>query len=102
MDDSAVKSTPPDPRDARIAELEKQLAASLKRIAELEEIINRLQRSNKRQAAPFSKGSPKPNPKPPGRKGGDQYGTPPVFRSMPEPLPTDQVIDVPPPEVCPV
>jgi transposase len=90
-----------DPRDERIAQLERQLAAALKRVAELEEIINRLQRGNKRQAAPFSKGSPKLNPKKPGRKSGDGYGTPPVFRAMPEPAAADQVIDVPPPDACP-
>ena len=94
MDDPAKPSTPPDPRDAKIAQLEA-------RIAELEEIINRMQRGNKRQAAPFSKGLPKPNPKKPGRKSGDGYGTPPVFRAMPEPGPGDQVIDVPPPAACP-
>jgi len=101
MEDSVKDNLPVDPRDARIAQLERQLEAALKRIAELEEIINKLQRGNKRQASPFSKGSPKPDPKPPGRKGGDAYGTPPVFRAMPGPSPADQVIDVPPPPVCP-
>ena len=93
MDDAAKSSDPVDPRDARIARLEA-------RIAELEEIIRRLQRGGKRQAAPFSKGQPKLDPKKPGRKSGDEYGTPPVFRAMPEPAAGDQVIDVPPPEAC--
>jgi len=101
MDDSAKPLDSSDPRDARIAELEKQLAAALKRIAELEDLINRLHRGGKRQAAPFSKGFPKLDPKKPGRKSGDGYGTPPVFRTMPEPAPSDQVIDVPPPDACP-
>lgn len=101
MDDSIKNNSPLDPRDARIVQLERQLESALKRIAELEEIINKLQRGNRRQASPFSKGPPKLNPKPPGRKGGDAYGTPPVFRSMPGPSPADQVIDVPPPQVCP-
>jgi transposase len=94
MDDTGKPSDTPDPRDAKIAQLEA-------RVAELEELINRLQRGNKRQAAPFSKGLPKLNPKKPGRKSGDGYGTPPVFRAMPEPAAGDQVIDVPPPEACP-
>jgi len=93
MDDAAKSSDPVDPRDARIARLEA-------RIAELEEIIRRLQRGGRRQAAPFSKGPPKLDPKKPGRKSGDDYGTPPVFRPMPEPAAGDQVIDVPPPEAC--
>lgn len=100
MDDSVGDPRCVDPRDARIAGLETQLAAAVKRIAELEEMINRLQRGNKRQAAPFSKGPPKAEPKKPGRKSGDAYG-PPAFRSMPEPSPAEQVIDVPPPRVCP-
>ncbi len=37
--------------------------------------IERLKRRGKRQAAPFSKGSPKTKPKKPGRKKGDGYGT---------------------------
>src|SRR3972149_3903239 len=32
------------------------------------------QRAAKRQAGPFSKGAPRPNPKPPGRKRGPNYG----------------------------
>jgi transposase len=94
MDDTATP-TPPDPRDLIIA----QQAATIKR---LEAIIEELRRGGKRQAAPFSKGLPKLNPKKPGRKPGDGYGTPPAFRSMPEPTPDDQVIDVPAPAVCPV
>lgn len=94
MEDAARNSDPIDPRDLRIAQLEA-------RIAELEEIINRLQRGGKRQAAPFSKGLPKLSPKKPGRKSGEGYGTPPACRAMPEPAPGDQVIDVPPPQACP-
>jgi transposase len=45
------------------------------RVAALETIIDELRRGGKRQAAPFSKGPPKADPKPPGRKGGDDYGT---------------------------
>jgi len=81
-------------RDRRTSELEARLAA-------LESLVEQLRRGGKRQAAPFSKGPPKPDPKKPGRKAGGDYGTPPAFRAVPEPSPTDQVIDVPPPEACP-
>lgn len=42
--------------------------------AELRASLVEAQRAAKRQAAPFSKGAPKPNPKPPGRKRGPNYG----------------------------
>jgi transposase len=32
-------------------------------------------RAGKRQASPFAKGQPKPNPEKPGRKPGKEYGT---------------------------
>jgi transposase len=53
---------------ARIARLES-------RVAQLEELIEQLRRGGKRQAAPFSKAAPKSDPKPPGRKSGEDYGT---------------------------
>jgi transposase len=56
--------------------------ALLKRVAELEaqvaELSRRLDdalRAGKRQAAPFRKGPPKPDPKTPGRKAGEEHGT---------------------------
>jgi transposase len=101
MDDAAGKSGSADPREARIDELERQLAAATQRIKQLEAIIEELRRGGKRQAAPFSRGLPKLNPRKPGRKSGDDYGTPPAFRQMPSPALTDQMIDVPPPDACP-
>lgn len=54
-------------------------------------------RSAKRQAAPFSKGEPKPDPKPPGRKAGSEYGQ----RSCrPIPQRIDEQIPVPAPQRC--
>jgi transposase len=55
---------------------------------ELEEAL----RSLKRQAAPFSKGGPTPDPKPPGRKPGAQYG---ARACRPVPARVDQQISVP-------
>src|SRR5439155_3177557 len=86
---------------ARIAALERRNAELEARLAALEALVEQLRRGGKRQSAPFSKGPPQANPKRPGRKAGDDYGTPPAFRAMPEPTPTDRVIDVPPPGSCP-
>lgn len=54
-------------------------------VAEQEAQVDRLTaqvqhalRAAKRQTAPFSKGPPKVCPKPPGRKPGKDYGTPPT------------------------
>jgi transposase len=84
---------------ARIAELEKRNAQLEKRNAALEALLDQRSRDGKRQAAPFSKGSPKPDPEKPGRKPGKDYGTQ-AFRRLPDRDP-DQVIDVPLPRRCP-
>jgi transposase len=65
--------------------------------SKLRELVERLRRSGKRQAAPFSKGPPKPDPKPPGRKPGAAYG-PKAWRRVPEHI--DAVVDVPLPAHC--
>src|SRR5947209_17693108 len=62
-------------RDRRIAELEAQVKAHQDRLAGLEALLKNANRSGKRQAAPFSKGPPKVDPKTPGRKSGEDYGT---------------------------
>jgi transposase len=51
----------------RVAELEAQ-------VAELTRRLDDAVRAGKRQAAPFRKGPPKPDPKTPGRKSGDAHG----------------------------
>jgi len=56
-----------------------------------------LSRSGKRQAAPFSKGPPKTDPKKPGRKSGDGYGTQ-ASRSIPTEI--DEVLEAPLPDHC--
>lgn len=74
-----------------------ELAAKDRRIAELERIIEELQRRGKRQAAPFSKGAPSLNPKPPGRKPGGGYGR----QALPRvPKRVDETISVPCPLWC--
>lgn len=55
-------------------------------------------RAAKRQAAPFSKGTPTATPQRPGRKTGRDYGP---RRWRPRPAHVDQVVDVFPPTACP-
>ena len=75
----------------RIAQLEK-------RIEQLEKRLEELSRSGKRQAAPFSRGLPKIDPRKPGRKSGDDYGTK-AFRAVPAVI--DEVHEAPLPDRCP-
>ena len=71
-----------------------QLRAEVDRLkAELEQS----RRAGKRQAAPFSKGAPKANPKRPGR----EAGHPPSHRPAPPPEQVDRIIEVPLPPECP-
>src|SRR4051812_17045247 len=71
-----------------------ELRAEVDRLkAELEQA----RRAGKRQAAPFSKGPPKPHPKRPGR----EPGHPPAHRAAPPPEQVDRTVEVPPPESCP-
>lgn len=79
--------------------LERRIAELEQRVAQLEQLLEKATRAQKRQAAPFSKGTPKANPKTPGRKPGDHYG-PKAHRPLPEQKP-DEVIDVPLPRECP-
>lgn len=78
-------------RDRRIADLES-------RMAELERKLQEALRSGKRQSAPFSKGPPKPDPKRPGRKAGEGYGTH-SRRSVPQRV--DEVHEAKLPSACP-
>jgi transposase len=71
-----------------------ELLAEVDRLkAELEQA----RRAGKRQAAPFSKGPPKPHPKRPGRKAGHA----PSHRPTPPPEQVDRTIEVPLPPDCP-
>ncbi len=71
-----------------------ELRAEVERLkAELEQS----RRAGKRQAAPFSKGTPKADPKRPGRKAGH----PASHRPAPPPGQVDRTIEVPLPPECP-
>lgn len=74
-------------------QLQKALAENQRLPQQLEEAL----RSLKRQAAPFSKGEPKPHPKQPGRKPGAEYGQ---RASRPVPQRVDEEFPVPLPERC--
>jgi transposase len=78
-------------RDRRIARLEEQVKT-------LQQHMEALRRSGKRQAAPFSRGLPKIDPKRPGRKSGEGYGTK-AFRAVPPAI--DEEYDAPLPGRCP-
>lgn len=69
------------------------------RLNQLESAVTGLQRAGKRQAAPFSRGAPKANPKKPGRKSGEDYG-PKAHRAVPT-RPPDRELVAPLPEFCP-
>jgi transposase len=98
MDVAAAQGCP------RCIELEKRLAdqasAFEKRIAELMARLEVLERAAKRQAAPFSKGSPKRKPKKPGRKAGEQHGEH-GHRPAPDPATIDEVLEAKLTEACP-
>ena len=85
----------------QLRQREKQLEQERERLREENERLKRqleeAQRANKRQAAPFSRGTRKPKPKPPGRKSGTAYGQR-HSKTIPEQV--DEVIAVPPPLQC--
>jgi transposase len=95
MDAHHVSTAPNCPgcaqRDRRIDQLEA-------RIGQLEQIIEQLRRGGKRQAAPFAKGPPKLNPRKPGRKRGEDYGTK-AFRAAPPVI--HENYEAPLPNCCP-
>ena len=84
----------------KIAELERQNAQLQEvRLKQLEEQIETLSLAAKRQAASFSRGLPKVDPKRPGqRKSGEDYGTK-AFRTVPPKI--DEVYAASLPEKCP-
>lgn len=60
---------------AQVAAFETQVSAFEAQVADLTRKLDDANRSSKRQAAPFRKGPPIPNPKTPGRKAGHAHGT---------------------------
>jgi transposase len=77
--------------------LQAELEALKQRVQQLERALEEALRAGKRQAAPFSKGLPKADPKPPGRKAGEAYGRH-AHRAPPKEF--DEAHEAPLPPVC--
>lgn len=80
-------------------DLSKQVAELTARVAERTRKLEEATRAAKRQAAPFRKGPPKPDPNKPGRKSGAAHGT-----HGHRPIPPGSVAErheAPLPEACP-
>lgn len=75
-----------------------KIASQAKQIESLTAQLEEQRRSGKRQAGPFSKGPPKADPSPPGRKPGDAYGRH-QRRAIPDKI--DETYDAPLPPTCP-
>jgi transposase len=69
-------------------------------IRDLQNRLDQAERAAKRQAAPFSQGEPKKNPKRPGRKKGERHGKH-GHRPPPPPAQVDETLDAPLPSQCP-
>jgi len=87
-----------DRAQRQIEQLQKENERQKQEIERLRKELEAALRASKRQAAPHSRGEPKPNPKPPGRKAGRAYG-----RRVCRPVPrrVDQKFRVPLPARCP-
>jgi transposase len=81
----------------RVADQERQISSLKLQAEELRKQVEELRRRGKRQAAPFSKGTPRDSPKRPGRKAGKKYGQQ-STRSRPEKV--DKTIEVACPLYC--
>jgi transposase len=88
-------------REKQWEQKEKQLEQEREQLRQENEKLKRqleqAQRANKRQAAPFSRGTRKQNPKTPGRKSGSAYGQ---WHSKAIPQKVDEVIAVSPSAQC--
>jgi transposase len=83
-----------------IGRLQRQVEALQAENARLRAELEATRRAGKRQAAPFAKGPPTPDPKPPGRKSGAAHGRH-GHRPPPAPSRVDETHDAPLPDACP-
>jgi transposase len=79
-------------------QLRQEMRALHEQVAQPTAALEDERRRDKRQAAPFSKGPPVAEPKPPGRKSGRRHG-PHAHRSVPPRI--DETYDAPLPPTCP-
>jgi transposase len=81
-------------------ERDRIIDALQRRVAELQKRLDEVERTGKRQAAPFSKDAPPSQPKKPGRKAGKKYGQ---HARRPPPPPEDiaETFEAPLPDACP-
>jgi transposase len=85
-------------RDRLVADLRRRVSQLEAQVERLTGQLQQAQLDGKRQAAPFTKGLPKPEPKRPGRKPGPDYG-PKAHRQPPAHI--DETHEAPLPEACP-
>lgn len=97
--DEATDTSRPCPQCVRLgqelAALRRELEQLRQDNEQLKNLLAAAQRSGKRQAAPFSRGTRKQNPKKPGRK----KGHPGARRTQPDRV--DRTLEAPPLEFCP-
>ena len=84
----------------RLVEAETQVRELEIQVRELTAALEAARRAGKRQAAPFRKGPPKPNPQTPGRKAGPDHGTH-GHRPPPPPEQIDEILEASLPDACP-
>jgi transposase len=83
-----------------VQQQQRRIEALTAEVARLRAELDEARRAGKRQAAPFRKGPPRPNPKRPGRKAGDQHGQH-GHRPPPPPDQIDEVHEAVLPDACP-
>jgi transposase len=80
--------------------LQQELAELRTQVGRLTRLLDEQRRAGKRQAAPFAKGPPQPQPKKPGRKPGAAYGTK-AHRLPPAPEQINETHEAALPDACP-
>jgi transposase len=96
--DTPTPPATPDRKDEEIARLRREVERLRRENERLKRELDATRRAGKRQAAPFSKGTPTPRPKRAGRQPGPRHGR---HGHRRPPRHVDETIDVPLPPHCP-